>query len=148
SFVVIDRAAREAGVRLDGVAGDDAVLPVEVSSASHQELVGPAGRVKLDMREDEVVYVRGPDAHVQPGALDTDVARARLAVVGSEAAARALADEVGGVVDTHDGRFVVVGPDALAGLARAATPDGLDEVVPVMPGDAAGRPAFVSDFAS
>src|ERR1700733_10717924 len=35
-YVILDRTAREAGVRLDGVASDDAVLPVEVSPASHQ----------------------------------------------------------------------------------------------------------------
>jgi hypothetical protein len=148
SYVIIDRSAREAGVRLDGVASEDAVLPVELSSTSQQELVGPAGRVPFALHPDEVVYVRGRDAHVQRGALDTDVARDRLAVVGPESAARALADEVGGVVDVKDGHLIVVGPDALEGIARAASPEGIVEVVPVAPADASGRPAFASDFAA
>jgi len=143
-YVIIDRSAREAGVRLDGVSAADAVLPVEVSAASSQELVGPAGRQSLMLEADEVVYVRGRDAHVDRGALDADVARDRLSVVGSESAARSLADEIGGVVDKRGTRFVVVGPEALGGIARASMPDGLDEVVPVLPDDAAGKPAFGS----
>lgn len=141
-YVILDRAAREAGVRLDGVSAADAVLPVEVSAASHQEIVSPAGRQSLMLKADEVVYVRGRDAHVDRGALDADVARDRLSVVGSERAARSLADEIGGVVDKQGTRFVVVGPEALGGIARASMPEGVDEVVPVIPDDAAGKPAF------
>jgi hypothetical protein len=142
SYVVLDRAAREAGVRLDGVSAADAVLPVELATASRAELIGPSGRVPLELRADEVIYVRGHEARLERGALDVEVARDRVAVLGAEGAASALAEQVGGVVDARDGRFVVVGPEALGGLARAAMPDGLDEVVPVAPGDAAGKPAF------
>ena len=144
AYVIVDRSAREAGVQIDGVSASAAVLPVELSASSRQELVGPSGRVKLELHPDEVVYVRGREARLQRGMLDTDVARDRVSVLGSESAARALADEVGGVVDTHEGRFVVVGPEALGGFARAATPEGLDEIEPVMPGDAAGKAAFAS----
>ncbi|MFT3765884.1 MAG: hypothetical protein QM820_10250 [Minicystis sp.] len=145
-YVIVDRTAREAGVRIDGVSAADAVLPVEVPAASRQALIGPAGRMSIDVQADEIVYVRGRDARVERGTLDTEVARDRLALVGPESAARALADEIGGVVDSRDGRFVVVGPEALGGLARAAMPDGLEEVVPVLPNDGAGRPAFGSAF--
>ncbi|APR88117.1 hypothetical protein A7982_13466 [Minicystis rosea] len=143
-YVIVDRAAREAGVRIEGVRADDAVLPVEVGATSRQTLIGPSGRVPLDVHADEIVYVRGREARLDRGALDAEVARDRLAVVGPESAARALAEEVGGVVDARDGRFVVVAPEALGDLARAAMPEGLEEVVPVVPGDAAGRPAFAS----
>ncbi len=126
----------------------DAVLPIEIATTSRPELRGPEGKISLDFRPGEVVYVRGADARLDRGALDVDVARDRVVVLGSEAAAQALASEVGGVVDARGGRFVVVGPEALAGFARAAMPDGLDEVVPVVPGDAAGRPAFSGELAA
>lgn len=144
AYVIVDRSAREAGVQIDGVSSSSAVLPVELSAGSRQELVGPSGRVKLELHPGEVVYVTGREARLQRGRLDAEVARDRVSVVGSESAARALADEVGGVVDVHEGRMVVVGPEALIGFARAATPEGLDEIVPVMPGDAEGRVAFAS----
>jgi hypothetical protein len=143
-YVILDRTAREAGVRIDGVSSDDAVLPVELSPTSKQTLVGPAGRVPLEIGEDEVVYVHGRSAQLERGTLDHEVARDRVSVVGSESAARALADDIGGVVDARGGRLVVVGPGALAGLARAAMPEGLEEVVPVAPDDAAGLPAFAN----
>ena len=144
AYVIVDRAAREAGVQIDGVSSSAAMLPVELSAGSRQELVGPGGRVKLELHPDEVVYVRGRDARLQRGTLDAEVARDRVSVIGSEGAARALADEIGGVVDTREGHMVVVGPEALIGFARAATPEGLEEIVPVMPGDAQGRAAFAS----
>jgi hypothetical protein len=117
---------------------------VEISPTSRQALVGPTGRTPLDLGEDEVVYVHGRSAQLERGTLDHEVARDRISVVGSESAARALAEDVGGVVDSRGGRLVVVGPDALAGLARAAMPEGLQEVVPVAPDDAAGLPAFAN----
>jgi hypothetical protein len=142
SYLVIDRAAREAGVRLEGVSARDAILPVELTVASSPKLEGPDGPIAIDPRAGEVVVVRGAEARIDRGALGQDVARDRVAVLGSAAAADALAAEIGGVVDARDGRFVVVGPEALAGLARASMPEGLDEIVPVLPDDAAGRPAF------
>jgi hypothetical protein len=145
-FVILDKSAREAGVRLDGVSSADAVLPVEISPLAHEELVGPNGRVALEVKVDEVVYVHGGDLQIERGKLDDEVARDRVAVVGHEEAARELAEEIGGVVDRREGRLVVVGPDALVAAAHAAIPTGLDEVVPVLPGDAAGRPAFASAF--
>lgn len=147
AYVVFDRSAREAGVRIDGMDTADAVLPVEVSTRSKQHLVGPAGRLPLSLHADDVVYVRGREARVERGTLDVEVARDRAIVRGSKSAARALADEVQGVVDELDGRFVVIGPDALRGLSRASTPDELEEIVPVMPDDGAGRPAFGASFA-
>ena len=146
AYVVFDRSAREAGVRIDGVDTEDAVLPVEISAGAQQHLVGPAGRVPLSLQADDVIYVRGREARVERGTLDVEVARDRAVVVGAKSAAMALADEVQGVVDEVDGRFVVVGPDALRSLARAATPDGIDEIVPVKPDDHAGRPAFGPSF--
>jgi hypothetical protein len=143
-YVILDRTARQAGVHVEGVVSDDAVLPVELTPGSRQTLVGPAGRVPLEIDEDEVVYVRGRNAQLERGTLDHEVARDRISVVGSESAAHALAEDVDGVVDARGGRLVVVGPGALAGLARAAMPEGLDEVVPVAPDDAAGLPAFAN----
>ncbi len=145
-YVILDRAAREAGVQIEGVSAEDAVLPVELSPAAHTLLLGPGGRQPLEIQADEVLYVRGRDAHIDRGTLDHDVARDRLSVVGSESAAHTLAEDVGGVVDARGGRLVVVGPDALAGIARAAVPESLTEVVPVAPDDAAGLPAFAGVY--
>src|SRR5262245_4611033 len=77
AYVVFDRPAREAGVRIDGMNAADAVLPVEVSTALPQHLVGPAGRVPLSLHADDVVYVRGREARVERGSLDVEVARDR-----------------------------------------------------------------------
>lgn len=147
-YLVVDRSAREAGVRIDGVSATDAKLPVEFTPASRPELVTPNGRVTIDVREDEVVYVRGRDARVERGTLDVDVARDRVLVRGAQHAAQTLAEEVGGVVDERHGHFVVVAPEALSGIARAAVPDGLEEVALAVPGDADGRPALGAAFAN
>lgn len=145
-YIILDKSAREAGVRVDGVSSADAVLPVEISPGASEELIGPNGRVPIEVKVDEVVYVHGGDLQIERGKLDDEVARDRVAVVGHESAARELAEEIGGVVDQRQGRLLVVGPDALIAVAHAAIPTGLDEVVPVLPGDAAGRPAFAVAF--
>src|SRR5262249_30069279 len=64
-----------------------------------------------------------------------EIARHRVLAVGTQDAAQTLAEQADGVLDKREpGTWEVLGPDIFAATARGLTPDGLDEVIPVLEG--------------
>jgi hypothetical protein len=132
SYLLIDAPARAAGFHLEGASAEDAVLPLELGEATEIDLVGPAGATRLPVAAGDLLHVRGAEGRLEWGTLGGDVDRDRLVVVGSEAAARDLADQLEGTIEASErGRFEIVGPGAFARGARASIPSGLAEAIPV-----------------
>ncbi len=132
-YVLLDLEARDAGYALDGFSKNDTRLPLELPAGEVIDLLGPKATQELTVAADELLWVRGDDGVIEYRALDVDVARDVVFVVGDEEAAKLIAKEVGGIYEVEEeDLWRVSASDAFENASQAALPPGLEELLPAV----------------
>lgn len=130
-YLLLDRAAREAGFAVEGAQGRVAsVMPMELSSDSEVSLTGPTGRVALSGAAGELLHVQGREGKMVSRDLGADVDGDKLILEGSEESAHELASLLGGeVVEGENGTWEIRGAGILGDATRVSAPQGLLQVL-------------------
>ncbi|MCP4808063.1 MAG: hypothetical protein GY884_22190 [Proteobacteria bacterium] len=131
-LLLLDGEALDAGWLVE-VEGEPLSTALPVQEGDAPILLAPDGLPEeFEFYPDEITLVSGPEGDVDWLVLGDDIATDAVEVVGDEATAADIAEQLGGPFDQVDsGIWLLEAPDILLELTWVAEPDGLYETLPL-----------------